>query len=64
MKVPAEWANATTGAVAMQVKGDEYYKNFVKPILAQEGDKLPVSAIAADGVVPTAPPSTRSAALP
>ena len=53
VKVPAEWANATTGAVAMQVKGDEYYKNFVKPILAQEGDKLPVSAIAADGVVPT-----------
>ena len=53
VKVPAEWANATTGAVAMQVEGDEYYKNFVKPILAQEGDKLPVSAIAADGVVPT-----------
>ena len=53
VKVPAEWANATTGAVAMQVEGDEYYKSFVKPILAQEGDKLPVSAIAADGVVPT-----------
>ena len=34
-------------------RATEYYKNFVKPILAQEGDKLPVSAIAADGVVPT-----------
>ena len=53
VKVPEAWATATTGAVPMQVKGDEYYNNFVKPILAQEGDKLPVSAIAADGVVPT-----------
>ncbi|MDD6738986.1 MAG: thiamine pyrophosphate-dependent enzyme, partial [Coriobacteriaceae bacterium] len=34
-------------------EGDEYYKAFIKPILAQEGDKLPVSAIAADGTCPT-----------
>ncbi len=46
VKVPAEWANATTGADAMQGRrATEYFKNFVKPILAQEGDKLPVSAI-------------------
>ena len=53
VKVPAEWANATTGAVAMQVKGDQYYEEFIKPVLAQEGDKLPVSKIAADGTCPT-----------
>ena len=45
----------------MQVEGDEYFKNFVKPILAQEGDKLPVSAIAADGVVPTGTTKLREA---
>ena len=53
VKVPAEWANATTGAVAPEIKGDEYYKEFIKPVLAQEGDKLPVSKIAADGTCPT-----------
>ena len=53
VKVPEEWANATTGAVAMQIKGDEYYNEFIKPVLAQEGDKLPVSKIAADGTCPT-----------
>ena len=53
VKVPAEWANATTGAVAPEIKGDAYYNEFIKPILAQEGDKLPVSKIAADGTVPT-----------
>ena len=51
--VPAEWANATTGAVAPEIKGDEYYREFIKPVLAQEGDKLPVSKIAADGTCPT-----------
>ena len=53
VKVPAEWANATTGAVPQQIKGDEYYNEFIKPVLAQEGDKLPVSKIAADGTCPT-----------
>ena len=53
VKVPADWATTTEGAVPVEVEGDEYYKNFIKPILAQEGDKLPVSAISADGTVPT-----------
>ncbi len=56
--VPAEWANATTGAEPVVVPATEYYNDVVTPILAQEGDKLPVSAfsgdhIAAGGVVPT-----------
>ena len=52
--VPAEWANATTGAVAAKVEGTtEYFENFVRPVLAQAGDKLPVSALDPRGVVPT-----------
>ena len=54
VKVPAEWANATTGACPAEVGGDEYFKDVISPILRQEGDKLPVSAFAPDGTVPTA----------
>ncbi len=50
---PAEWANATTGAVAPEVPTTPYFESFIKPILAQEGNKLPVSAFEADGTVPT-----------
>ncbi len=54
VKVPAEWANATTGATGAKVKGTtEYFDNFVAPVLAQEGDKLPVSAMDPRGIVPT-----------
>ncbi len=53
VKVPAAWANATTGAVAAEVGGDDYFKNVINPILRQEGDKLPVSAFAPDGSVPS-----------
>ena len=53
IKVPAEWATATTGAEPVKVKANEYFEKVVDPILAQEGDKLPVSAFTADGFVPT-----------
>ena len=54
VKVPEAWATATTGAVAQKVKGTtEYFDTFVHPILAQEGDKLPVSALDPRGMVPT-----------
>ena len=53
VKVPAEWANATTGAEPIAVEATEYFNTIVKPILGQEGDKLPVSAFTADGFVPT-----------
>ena len=53
VKVPAEWASATTGAEPVKVKATEYFDKVVEPILAQEGDKLPVSAFTADGFVPT-----------
>ncbi len=58
VKVPAEWANATTGAEPVQIPATEYFNNVVAKVLAQEGEKLPVSVFAADpsvagGVVPT-----------
>ena len=54
VKVPESWAQASTGAEAPHVEATEYYDSYVRPILAQEGDKLPVSAFTADGRVPTA----------
>jgi pyruvate-ferredoxin/flavodoxin oxidoreductase len=53
VQIPEAWANATTGATAVQVPATEYFNNVVAPILAQEGDKLPVSAFEPSGVVPT-----------
>ncbi len=53
IQYPASWANATEGAAMVSTSDDAYYTDFIKPILAQEGDKLPVSKLAADGFVPT-----------
>ena len=50
---PEAWATATSGATAMHVSDDPYFVDFIKPILAQQGDTLPVSKLAADGYVPT-----------
>ena len=50
---PEAWATATSRATAMHVSDDPYFVDFIKPILAQQGDKLPVSKLAADGYVPT-----------
>ena len=53
IRYPESWADATTGATPIQVTDDPYFVNFIHPILAQEGDKLPVSMLSADGTVPT-----------
>ena len=53
VKYPESWATATTGAAPIAVTNDEYFHSFIKPILAQEGDKLPVSMLSPDGFVPT-----------
>ena len=53
VKVPAEWLTTTEGAVPAKVEATEYFDTVVAPILAQEGDKLPVSAFQPDGSVPT-----------
>ena len=52
VRVPAEWADATTGAVPMKVEATEYFDTFIHPILMQEGNKLPVSMIDPQGRVP------------
>ncbi|MGI6169250.1 MAG: pyruvate:ferredoxin (flavodoxin) oxidoreductase, partial [Christensenellales bacterium] len=49
---PESWSNAATGATAVALPNSEYFKDVVHPILAQEGNSLPVSAFAVDGVVP------------
>ena len=53
IKVPEAWASATTGADPAVVKADKYFQDVILPILAQEGDKLPVSAFDPAGRVPT-----------
>ncbi len=50
---PQSWATTTTGAAPLEVPDDEYFKAFIAPITAQEGDKLPVSAFDPRGIVPT-----------
>ena len=50
---PESWATTTEGAAPVALADNEYFRNFVAPILAQNGDSLPVSAFAADGTVPT-----------
>lgn len=53
VKYSASWATTTTGAAPLETANDEYFKNFIAPITAQEGDKLPVSAFNPNGSVPT-----------
>ncbi len=53
VKVPADWAKATSGATPVKVEANEYFDGVVLPILSQQGDKLPVSAFSVDGSVPT-----------
>ncbi len=52
VKYPESWATATDGAPMVEIKGTDYFKNTINPVLCQQGDKLPVSAFSADGVVP------------
>ncbi|MGI6175854.1 MAG: pyruvate:ferredoxin (flavodoxin) oxidoreductase [Christensenellales bacterium] len=49
---PASWKDATTGAVSVEVPATEYFNSTIKPVLAQEGNTLPVSAFSPDGSVP------------
>ncbi len=52
IKYPESWATDTTGAQIVEEEVPEYVQNVIRPILRLEGDKLPVSAFAADGTVP------------
>ncbi len=53
VKYPESWKTTTSGAAPLALPEDDYFKNFVHPILSQEGDKLPVSAFTPSGTVPT-----------
>ena len=53
IKYPESWATTTEGAQVVHTTDDPYFHEFIQPILAQEGDKLPVSKMSADGTVPT-----------
>ena len=58
VKYPAAWADAADAACATDCDcccgshEPEYVTDFVRPVLAQEGDKLPVSMLSPNGVVP------------
>jgi pyruvate-ferredoxin/flavodoxin oxidoreductase len=53
IKYPPAWAQAGEGAAG--VKGDpEWVRSVMRPILAQQGDKLPVSKFTPDGIFPVA----------
>jgi pyruvate-ferredoxin/flavodoxin oxidoreductase len=51
--VPAAWASATDAAVAAPDE-PEYFNKVIRPILAQQGDSVPVSAFAENGSFPAA----------
>ena len=51
--VPEAWATAEKGAEPVKVEASEYFDTLIRPILAQEGDQLPVSAFDPRGFVET-----------
>ena len=53
VKYPDSWAQATAKSAATEDEPD-FVKNVVRPMLALEGDKLPVSAFRPDGIFPVA----------
>ncbi|MGN0782161.1 MAG: pyruvate:ferredoxin (flavodoxin) oxidoreductase [Christensenellales bacterium] len=53
VRVPAEWATTTKGAALPEVTDNQYFESFIKPIIAQKGNTLPVSTFDVSGVVPT-----------
>ncbi len=53
VQYPDDWATTTDGAPLPNEEKTEYYQNFILPVLALQGDDLPVSAFQADGSVPT-----------
>ena len=52
IKVPKSWASAGQEAY-IEKDEPEFVKDVVRPMLAQQGDKLPVSAFSPDGIFPT-----------
>ena len=53
IKVPTSWATAGHEAY-LEEDEPEFVQKVMRPMLAQQGDKLPVSAFSPDGIFPTA----------
>jgi len=53
IKYPATWADAA-GDSGAAVDEPDFVKNVMRPIVAQQGDTLPVSAFQPDGIFPVA----------
>ena len=53
IKVPKSWATAGHEAY-LEEDEPEFVQKVMRPMLAQQGDKLPVSAFSPDGIFPTA----------
>ncbi|MGD9412081.1 MAG: pyruvate:ferredoxin (flavodoxin) oxidoreductase, partial [Desulfobacterales bacterium] len=51
IEYPESWADATAESVSEKDEPD-FVKNVMRPMLAQQGDKLPVSAFQPDGIFP------------
>jgi pyruvate-ferredoxin/flavodoxin oxidoreductase len=54
VRIPKNWLTTTEGALVASAQTDKYFQHFINVILEQKGDSLPVSALSADGSVPTA----------
>lgn len=52
IKYPADWANATEAAAAIEAT-IPFVDNIVRPVQSLKGDDLPVSAFTPDGIMPT-----------
>jgi pyruvate-ferredoxin/flavodoxin oxidoreductase len=52
IKYPASWADAAEPRPSAKKSEPDFVKNVMRPILAQQGDKLPVSAFRPDGIFP------------
>jgi len=53
VKIPKSWATAGQEAY-MEADEPEFVSKVMRPMIAQQGDKLPVSAFSPDGIFPTA----------
>jgi len=53
IRFPASWGNSTEKNLA-ETDEPDFVRNVIRPILAQQGDKLPVSAFSPDGLFPVA----------
>jgi pyruvate-ferredoxin/flavodoxin oxidoreductase len=51
---PDSWADATGAGPQAEADLPEFVRDVMNPILAQQGDKLPVSAFTPDGIFPVA----------